>query len=358
MSNTVPDPSRHESTPTFDAGFYALDRTAVRRVIAMYGEHAAYLLVLASECRHTDPDRVPTGTVADLAEILGLSYHRTRTVLAALEAVGAIEWERATNQHTGSLRLLVNLEHASARRRKPTSAATRPAPQPKHRTVVRAESAPDRLVSREQHTPVAVLEPDEPGIGEPIPTDPGPMDNRPPVTVGVPKSATPNTRIPITKKKENPPYPPTGSPSGTDGGGIIPHQEHDEALQDTLRAAAELVCEARAHRMGPAGPAAIRRVAATIAERFEATATEWLAAEHDRIRIAQALAERFRASTGEGGNAGAVPYTLDHRTMLARIETCDRGCDDGYRYYDQHGAPVAAEYGQATELCECRKANA
>lgn len=296
--------------PTIDRGWFALDRNAQRAAYRRLGPTlAGVLIALASEVRHNGERlTLPTGNASDIAELIGTTPKAARRYLADLEEAGDIEWTRATNQHTGRLVLTLELER------------------PK-RSKKRAEAP----ALDQPSAPAAVPESDTPPL----------VDNTAPVLVGVPVGVpdlgTPNDEIHISITS-NPPYPPETPPHGeasppTSRVGEETRDEAEHRAIEILEAATAEVCQRRRNEgRGEAGPGARRKVRdEIIAAGLDRKALEWITAGHRRQRVASAIADRYRASKGEQGNANAVPFDrgeLEERRRAA-AESC-YVCDGGW----------------------------
>ncbi len=343
MSPNVTDqPTAGNVTPAppIDRGFYALDRTALRAAFRSLGPTlAGVLIALASEVRH-DGERltVPTGNASDIAEIIGTTPKATRQYLADLERAGAIEWTRATNQHTGRLVLCVDLE--------------RPLERPKRRRP-RGEAASTGATSSASPAEVGVPESVTPTVDNAPPAEVG-------VPVGVPKSGTPNKVIPISITS-NPPLPPKTAQHGTTSPPTsrVGEESRDEAehiTAEVIEAAAATVCKDRESTRGVAGPKARRKVRdGIIAAGLDRKALEWMNAGCSPQHIAVAIAERYRASEGEHANANAVPADLTE-LLEERRSAAARAC----LHCDDYGWITTKEYhpnGTVTPysaLCSCQ----
>jgi len=320
--NSAPHTGR---TGRYDPGFFALDRASLREARDhLGGELAGALVLLAAQCAPGTPNSIP-GQIVDLAHILGRTPKAARRILNALEAAGVIEWERASNHHTGAVTITLDLERPNARRARtdarragrdtPATSTTKPAAQ---------------LSSSSTTGPAEV-------VGNPV-------DNESALTVsdtlsGDQMGALNRPYIGIEQEQEPPLTPPDDSNGAATTSGGPDRTSSAIDVGAVIDLAAERVTKLRESSRGPAGTGARRRVSEAMAAQLEPLALEWLSAGLPAHRIAEALAERYLATDGDrAGNAGAVPWLpgdLEAARARAAAACTEPECVDGWIFTEE-----------------------
>jgi len=320
-------------TGRYDPGFFALDRAQLRQARdRLGGELAGALVLLAAQCATGTPNSI-TGQLEDLAHILGRSPKAARRILNDLEAAGAIEWDRASNQYTGAVTITLDLERPNTQRAR-TDALKAKRSKP---TAAPAEAVANPVDNQSDIT-------DAPTVG---------------VTLGGDQMGAPNRPyIGIEQEQEPPPTPPDDSKGAATTPGGPDRTSSALEVAAVFTVAAGLVTKAREPSRGVAGTGARRRVADDMAATLEPIALEWLSAGLPPQRIAEALAERYMAADGDRlGNARAVPWDRGALEVARaqRAAECPY-CLDGYLTTEvekvlPNGRTVFVPF---TEVCSCQ----